>query len=181
MGTARTARRAGPARPGRERPGAARAVRFGIDRRLWLLVFETDLSQLWTIPRRQRYGPQLAGLAIDAVVLALLLAVELLAVASRISPPPLLARLLAALAFLKVAGMLWQCLVFMRTDLYDGVLVTATGCRNLWQVKSLLLRQAFGRLSPAQAAEVAEADPRDLRVGRWFRWVYLAGLVAALA
>jgi hypothetical protein len=32
--------------------------------------------------------------------------------------------------------------VFLRTDLYGG-LVTATGCRNLWTVTSLLLRPAF--------------------------------------
>lgn len=156
------------------------AARFGVDRRMYFLVFETDLSQLWTVPRGQRYGPQLAGLAIDAVVLAALIGVEVLASAGAVTPPPLVNRLLATLVFLKVAGMLWQCLVFLRTDLY-GVLVTATGCRNLWQVKSLLLRQAFGRLSIEQAAELAEADPRDLRVGRWFRWVYLTGFIVALA
>lgn len=154
--------------------------RFGVDRRLYLLVFETDLTPLWSVPRRQRYGPQLAGLAVDVVVLAALLAVELLADAGWLALPAPAAGLVAALVFVKVAGILWQCLVFLRTDLY-GVLVTATGCRNLWEVKSLLLRQAFGRLSAEQAAELAAADPRDVRVGRWFRWVYLAGFVAALA
>lgn len=113
-------------------------------------------------------------------MLAAFLSVELLASAGWLTPPPLLARLVAALVFLKVVGMLWQCLVFLRTDLY-GVLVTATGCRNLWEVKSLLLRQAFGRLTPGQAAELAAADPRDIRVGRWFRFLYLSGFVAALA
>ena len=155
-------------------------ARFGVDRRLYFLVFETDLSQLWSVPRRRRYGPQLAGLAIDSVALALLLGVELLARAGWLTPPTVVVRLAAALVFLKVAGMLWQCMVFLRTDLY-GVLVTATGCHNLWQVKSLLLRQAFGRLTPEQAAELAAADPRDLGVGRWFRWVYLAGFLAVLA
>jgi hypothetical protein len=156
------------------------AARFGVDRRLYFLVFETDLSQLWTVPRRHRYGPQLAGLAVDSVLLAALLGAELLTGAGSLTPPPLMVRLLAALVFLKVVGMLWQCMVFLRTDLY-GVLVTATGCRNLWRVKSLLLRRAFGRLTAEQAAELAAADPRDLRVGRWFRWVYLAGYLVALA
>ena len=49
------------------------AARFGVDRRLYFLVFETDLSQLWSVPRRRRYGPQLAGLAVDSVSLAALL------------------------------------------------------------------------------------------------------------
>jgi putative peptide zinc metalloprotease protein len=148
---------------------AARALglqtRFGLDRRLFFLVFETDLSQLWSVPRRSRYGPQLAGLAVDAVVLSGLLAAEIVA-----GPVPLL----PALVFVLVVSSLWQCLVFLRTDLY-GVLVTATGCRDLWRVKSLLLRQAFGRLDAGQRAELDRADPRDVSVGRWFRWVWLAG------
>jgi hypothetical protein len=142
---------------------AARAlglsVRFGIDRRLWFLVFETDLSQLWTVPRRSRYGPQLAGLAIDSVGLLALL----LAGAATHAP------LLTALAYFKITTMLWQCMVFLRTDLY-GVLVTATGCHDLWNVTADLLR---GR-------QPSNASPRDLSVARWFRWVRVAG-VAALA
>jgi hypothetical protein len=156
------------------------SARFGVDRRLYFLVFETDLSQLWGVPRRQRYGPQLAGLAIDSVNLAALLAVQVAAGAGWLARTAGLGRLLAMLVFLQVAGMLWQCMLFLRTDLY-GVLVTATGCRNLWEIKSLLLRQALGRLTPEQAAELAAADPRDLRAGRWFRWLYLAGFLAALA
>ncbi|MET8867066.1 hypothetical protein ABZW11_29340 [Nonomuraea sp. NPDC004580] len=45
----------------------------------------------------------------------------------------------------------------------------------------LLLRHAFGRLTRAQAAEVGRASPADLRVGRWFRWVWLAGFAVVLA
>jgi hypothetical protein len=148
---------------------AARALdlrsRFGVDRRLFFLVFETDLSQLWSVPRRQRYGPQLAGLAIDMVVLAGLLVAQL--VAGPVRPLP-------ALVYALVASTLWQCMVFLRTDMY-GVLVTATGCRDLWRVKSLLLRRAFGRLDEQQRAELDRADPRDLQVGGWFRWLWLAG------
>ena len=148
---------------------AARALnlrtRFGVDRRLFFLVFETDLSQLWSVPRNKRYGPQLAGLAIDLVLIAGLLTAQL--VAGPVRPLP-------ALVFVLVAGALWQCMVFLRTDLY-GVLVTATGCRDLWRVKSLLLRRAFGRLDQRQREELDRADPRDVRAGTWFRWVWLAG------
>jgi hypothetical protein len=146
-------------------------TRFGVDRRAWFLTFETDLSQLWTVPRRARYGPELAGMAIDAVVIAALLAAELAGVRGAAG------RMVAALVYLKVAAFCFQLLVFLRTDLY-AVLVTAAGCRNLWQVKSLLLRGAFGRLTPDQRRILAAADPRDLRTGRWFRWLYLAGMLA---
>jgi hypothetical protein len=161
---------------------AARAVgvsaRFGIDRRLCFLVFETDLSQLWMLPRRKRYGPQLAGLAIDAVVLALLVSLRLL-LQTRQAAPPVFDNVAAALVLVMVMGMTWQCMIFLRTDLY-GVLVTWAGCYNLWEVKNLLLRRAFGRLPQENASQLDDAHPRDITVGRWFRWAYLLGIPVAL-
>lgn len=149
-------------------------TRFGVDRRMIMLVFETDLTQLWTLPRRVRYGPLLAGLAVDSVLLAALLTGRLLIDLGAWRAPELVGSLLAAWAFIKVMQMLWQCLVFLRTDLY-AVLVNALGCRNLWRVKSLMLKRAFGRLSAEETAELADASEADLRTGRWFRWVWLAG------
>jgi len=163
---------------------AARAAgltaRFGIDHRMYFLVFETDLSQLWALPRRRRFGPLLAGLAVDATVLAILLGIQLTAAEHWWAPPVLAARLTAALAFTEIAAMAWQCLLFLRTDLY-GVLVAATGCHNLWRVKTLALRRALHILTPAQAAELATANPRDRAVAAWFRWLWLAGFAAAVA
>ncbi|MFC5816953.1 hypothetical protein [Nonomuraea harbinensis] len=153
--------------------------RFGIDRRMMLLVFETDLTQVWTVPRRQRYAPLLGGLAVDAVLLSLLLSGRLMVQAGLWTPPPTVDALLAVWVYVKLTGMLWQCMIFLRTDLY-AVLVNALGCRDLWRVKSLMLRQAFGRLSPGQAAELARASAADRRAGRWFRWVWLAGFVGVL-
>ena len=156
------------------------AARFGIDRRMVFLVFETDLSQLWSVPRRRRYGPVLAGLAVDSVVLSLLLSARLAAEENLWSPPRVVLRLLGAWAFVQIASMLWQLMVFLRTDLY-ALLVVATGCRNLWRIKSLLLRRALHRLSPAEADELAAASPRDVSLGRWFRWVWLGGFVLVAA
>jgi len=158
--------------------GAGLTTRFGIDHRMYFVVFETDLSQLWTLPRRRRFGPLLAGLAIDSAVLAVLLAVELTAAEHWWAPPALAAAVVAALAFVEVAGMTWQCLLFLRTDLY-GVLVHATGCHNLWRVKTLSLRSALRMLNPAGAAELAASGHRDRAVAAWFRWLWLAGYLAA--
>ncbi|GIH70883.1 hypothetical protein [Sphaerimonospora thailandensis] len=163
---------------------AARAIgvrsRFGVDRRMMLLVFETDLTQVWTVPRRQRYGPLLGGMAMDVTVLSLLLGARLLSQEGLWSPPPLVDGTFAVWVFVTLGGLLWQCMIFLRTDLY-AVLVNALGCRDLWRVKTLLLRRAFGRLTPEQAQELAGAAPADLRAGRWFRWLWLAGFIGVLA
>ncbi|MEY7970604.1 hypothetical protein AB8O38_01240 [Saccharomonospora xinjiangensis] len=163
---------------------AARAIginaRFGIDRRSVLLVFETDLTQVWTVPRRRRYIPLLGGIAVDVVVLSVLLGARLLVHTGAWSPPAIVDSTLAVWVYVKLAGLLWQCMVFLRSDLY-AVLVNALGCRNLWRVKTLLLRRAFGRLTEEQRTELAGASPVDVRVGLWFRWVWLAGSVVVLA
>jgi hypothetical protein len=109
---------------------AARAAglqaRFGIDHRMYFLVFETDLTQLWSLPRRRWFGPLLAGLATDATVLAVLLAIELGAAQRWWALPVIAAHLVAALAFVEAGAITWQCLLFLRTDLY-AVLAAATG------------------------------------------------------
>jgi hypothetical protein len=163
---------------------AARAIglraRFGVDRRLMLLVFETDLTQLWSVPRGRRYGPLLGGMAIDVVLLTALLAARLLVHTGLWGPPSQVDELLAVGVYLKTAGLLWQCMIFLRTDLY-AVLVNLLGCHNLWRVKTLMLRKAFRRLSPQQAEELSQASAADRRAGRWFRWLWLAGFAGVLS
>lgn len=156
---------------------AARALgvagRFSVGRRAFILVFETDLSQLWGLPRRRRFGPLLAGLAFDIVVTAGCLA-------GRIAgSPPLLDRMLAAIVLVQVVALLYQCMAFMRIDLYF-VLLTALGCRDLNRVTRLYLRSRLFTLTPEQAAALAAAHPRDRRVAPWFGLAYLSG-VALLA
>lgn len=161
---------------------AARAegvpARFSVSRRLYFLAFETNLTQLWGVPRRRRYGPLLAGMAFDTLVLTAALAGRVAIETGLWRPATVVGRLLAALVILEITEMSMQFLVFMRTDLY-AVLVIALGCRNLWRVNQLVVKRRFLRLSAEEARELAEAHERDLRVARWYRWLYLAGLAWA--
>jgi hypothetical protein len=162
---------------------AARAIglstRFGVDRRMMLLVFETDLTQLWSVPRRSRYGPLLGGMAVDVVLLAFLLTLRLSIHTGTWAAGAAVDAVLATGVYLTVAGLLWQCMVSLRTDLY-AVLSNLLGCHDLWRVKTLRLRQAFGRLTTEQAAQLAGASDADRRAAGWFRWVWLVGCVAVL-
>jgi putative peptide zinc metalloprotease protein len=141
-----------------------------VSRRLYLLVLETDLTRLWSIPRRRRYAPLMVGIALD---LFLLLAAQLLLLTGRGPTGTLM-----ALSYLQIAVLVPQFFVFMRTDMY-AVLATATGCLNLWRVTHLLLRTRLGLGTAAHRAELAAAGPRDHSVARWFSWIYVAGMIAA--
>jgi hypothetical protein len=161
---------------------AARAVgvrsRITLARRLYFLVLEIDLTGLWGLPRRRRYSALLAGMAFDAVVLLPLLTARLGGELGWWRLGDRADRTLAALAFVEVTAIMAQFWIFVRTDVY-AVLITATGCVNLFHVNQLMLRRALRRATPDQQEELARAHPRDVAVARWFRWVYAAGLAAA--
>jgi putative peptide zinc metalloprotease protein len=161
---------------------AARAegvrARITVSRRLYFFALEIDLTGLWSLPRRRRYSALLAGMAFDAIVLFGLLLARF---GDEVGWWPLsdpVTRLCAALTFVQLFAIASQFFVFARTDVY-AVLITATGCVNLFRVNQLLARRALRRLSPEQERELAEAHLRDVAIGRWFRWLYLLGLAAA--
>lgn len=155
------------------------AARFNVSRRFFVLVFETDLSQLWTVPRRERYSPLLAGMALDTLVLVPSLGLRVAWSRGLVDLPPLAVRLLGLVVLLKVIGLCFQFFVFMRTDLY-AVLVTVLGCRNLTRVSRLALKDKFVALSPDEHRELAEAHPRDRRAAYFYVPVLLLGVGGAV-
>jgi putative peptide zinc metalloprotease protein len=149
-----------------------------VSHRLYLLVFETDLTGLLALPRRRRYWPLLIGMGFDTVVLAVVLLLRLSAQAGFWHPAASLANMLAAITLLQVVGICVQFFVFMRTDVY-AVLTTAAGCTSLWSVTLLTLRCRLGLASPGHRAELQQAHPRDRAVARWYVWLYAAGMLLA--
>ncbi|AGL19085.1 hypothetical protein [Actinoplanes sp. N902-109] len=151
---------------------------FSISRRLYLLVFETDLTRMWGLPRRRRFWPLLAGMAFDVAVLFAALLARQAAALGWWHPGEQTGRVLAAVTFIQIAGILPQFFVFLRTDVY-GVLVIATGCFDLWQVTRLELCRRLHLDRARHRAQLAAAHPRDRAVARWFVWCYAVGLVLA--
>jgi hypothetical protein len=158
---------------------AARAVgvrsRFTIGRRQYVPVFETDLSGLWSLPRRSRYSPFLAGMAFDVVILTACLVPRWAVSEGWIELPSLLVAFLGAVVLRQVLGLAWQTMIFLRTDLYV-VLVTALGCYQLQRVTQLTVRKWARRLRPDDRAELMTAHPRDAQVARWFAPLTVVGL-----
>ncbi|MEO3780711.1 PqqD family protein [Micromonospora sp. B11E3] len=158
--------------------GAAVGIpsRLRIERRGIFPVLETDLSGLWALPPERRYGPFLAGMAVDCVLLFAAVAPRFAWSRGWIDLPPGLVRLLAMVVFSQAVKLAFQTLAYLRTDMYL-VMATATGCRNLHQITRLSLKRLVRRLTPQEATILRDAHARDLRVSRWYRLLYLAGLV----
>ncbi|WP_441248180.1 hypothetical protein [Kitasatospora sp. McL0602] len=151
---------------------------FRVSHRGFLLVFETDLTQIVTVPRRRRYGPFLAGMAFDVTVLAVALVLRLMYRQDLLELPSVVNRFLGALAFSQVVsiGFQWAAL-FFRSDGY-AVIANALGCHNLYRATWLTTKQRLLRLSEAEDRELAACGDRDRAVARWFGLGYAAGLLA---
>ncbi|WP_327089725.1 hypothetical protein OIE66_03635 [Nonomuraea sp. NBC_01738] len=149
---------------------------FRVSNRGIYVVFETDLTQIVSIPRRRRYGAFLAGMALDTVVMAVALSLRLLNRTQVLALPGLLDRLLAAVVLTQFFAIGWQFFaVFMRSDMY-AVLANALRCHDLYRATWLTAKDRLWRLNPEESAELAAASERDRKVAEWFGAVYLAGI-----
>jgi len=164
---------------------AARAAgvdaRIGVSHRLWIMVAETDMTGIWLAPKRRRYLAFLAGSIVDAVSGSLL--VGLLWADGRgwvgLSPP--MRQLVGAGLFTYLLRLLWQCFLFVRTDLYY-VVATALSCKNLMEDTEVHLRNALKRIRHSGGIVDQSAIPaREMRVVRSYSVVWLAGRALALA
>jgi hypothetical protein len=149
-------------------------ARITVSRRYYFVVLQTDLSALWAVPRRRRFVPLLAGMALDVVVIAALLGVRAAQYLGWWHPPVLLAHLVAAVVVALIVSFSLQFVVFLRTDIY-AVLITGLGCVNLTRISRLRMTRVYRRLNPAEEREFANAGQRDRDMSRWYCWVQLGG------
>lgn len=111
-------------------------TRLGIGHRLFLIVFETDMSSVWKLPIKDRNILYLAGLCFDNVILFIALAAQLLF--SNMDGALLgIFKIIVLDIFIR---MIYQCCIYMKTDLYF-VLENSTGCYNLMESAQAYLKK----------------------------------------
>jgi hypothetical protein len=156
-------------------------TRLSVDRRMYYVVFVTEMDGLVTVERRKRYLPMLAGMLTDLLVLAVLIGI------ADVTRQPggalsLAGHLALAFAYMTLLRLAWQFFFYLQTDLYF-VIVTVLGCVDLQGTARKVLRQRLGRAlrRPARPDDLADAHPRDLAVARWYSWLLLVGWTASIA
>lgn len=117
-------------------------TRLGIGHRLFLVVFETDMSSVWKLPSKDRNVLYLAGLCFDTTILFFALACQL----AFANGSGIFLGILHVIVFDTFIRMVYQCSVYMKTDLYYLV-ENVTGCYNLMENAQQLIRKwlPFGR------------------------------------
>jgi putative peptide zinc metalloprotease protein len=163
---------------------AARAVgvssRLGISSRMWVLVAETDMTGLWSVPKRQRYLPMLAGPVIDLVSASLIVIAIFGQHRGWIALPPVILQLSLAMVFVYMMRILWQCFFFVRTDFYY-VIATFFGCKSLMKDTQVYIQNQSRRLlSSRPSIDQSHIPEGERRVIRTYTWAWLLGRVIAL-
>lgn len=131
--------------------------RLGISNRYTFVVFETINNGLFSMPRRKRYLPILAGMLIDVAVVC---ALDLTAAALRHGDGaiPLLGLLCLALSYSVLARVGWQFFLHLRTDL-SYVLSTALNCYDLHEASRSIFFSRLRRLTGRTARMTDETRP----------------------
>lgn len=122
--------------------------RLGISHRMWFVVAETDVSGVWSLPKKERYLAFLSGPLVDLLFAATVVFALVTTIAFYENTPASWEQLLRALLLTTILRLIWQCYFFMRTDFYY-IFTNAFGCRNLMQDTTDYLKNQIHRLTGA--------------------------------
>jgi putative peptide zinc metalloprotease protein len=162
---------------------AARAqgigARLGIGNRLWILVAETDLTDIWQLPPRDRYLPFLAGPLVDALTASLLVLLLFFA-ESGTALSGTVVRVIQSVLLVYFLKLIWQCYFFLRTDYYY-VLANLLRCKNLMgDTETFLKNRVKKLLGRRDQVDQSHIPVRERRVIRVYSVIWVAGRLAAL-
>jgi putative peptide zinc metalloprotease protein len=124
-------------------------TKLEIGHRMFFVVLLTDMSPVWRLTPKDRNVLFLAGLCFDTVLLSISLILQLVVP----NHQWLLMGLMNLAVFDILLRMLFQCCIYMKTDLYF-VFENISGCYNLMENTKQTIRQRFSFLKPTASEEV---------------------------
>ncbi len=144
-----------------------------VGRRFYYLVAETRLDSLFSVPKRKRYLPFLAGMLADVVLISVLTLVA--AVLQGRGLPSWCPGVCLAIAFTCVLRVIWQFMFYLETDLYF-VFSHALRCPDLQNATRFYIKTRVRRLLHRAPPR---SDPgwsdRDRAMARWYAPLLIAG------
>ncbi len=153
---------------------------FSLSHRLVFVVAQTNLGNIWTIPRKKRYIVYFAGIAWDAVMVFVCLALILSSDKGFVTLPVLGYKFLKAVIFQKVWGIVWQFGFNMQTDIYY-VVCNFFNCKNLKEDAQNLIKNAVSGLSKRiPKVDMSSIPEREMRAVKWYAILYFGGTVVML-
>jgi putative peptide zinc metalloprotease protein len=146
-------------------------ARIELGHRLFFVVLETDMSQVWQLPAEKRNKLYLAGMYFDMVVLFIAITAQFFT-----SEGSILIGLLKLVLLDTFIRLVYQAAVFMKTDLYY-VFENWTGCYNLMENGLNFL----GKWLPFLKVSHTETFAGEEKFVRGYAIFYLAGILLTVA
>ena len=146
---------------------------LAIGRRFYYLVGETRLDSLFSVPKRKRYLPFLAGTIVDIVVLSALTLIAGLLHSQGF--PAWSYGFCLAIAFALVLRLIWQVQFYLETDFYF-VISHAMRCPDLHRAAKFYVKtRAFRLLHRPPPESDAEWSDRNQAFARWYAPLLIIG------
>lgn len=145
-------------------------ARLGVGHRLFIVVLETEMTDVWSLPSRKRNLPFLAGICFDQTLLFAALIVQGLFPQAT----PLLLAIMGVVVIKLFLMMVYQFMFFMKTDIYH-VVENVTGCYNLMENSNAWLRRKLPYLSMND--KPSEIFTGEEKMIKRFALFYAAGLL----
>lgn len=149
--------------------GLITSIRLG--HRLFLPVVETQMPTIWRLPRGRRNVPLLAGLFMDHTLLFVSLSV--LVFVSSLSVT--ISGILGLIVFQLVMMSLYQCMFFMKTDLYY-ILQNVSGSYNLLENAESWLKEKLPFIRLDNTSVIYD---KERNIVRGYAVFYVIGLLAS--
>jgi molybdopterin/thiamine biosynthesis adenylyltransferase len=148
-----------------------------IGHRLMFVVAQTDVTNLWKVPRRKRNLVYLAGMISDLVIASALIFALWLSDRGTVALHPYVYGFCKSVLFIIAFKLGWNFLFYMRTDLYY-FLANLLRCQNLYGDTVAFLRNELAREVPW--IRPVSADPVPERERIWVRLYAVFFLVGTL-
>ncbi|WP_226677938.1 hypothetical protein [Mesobacillus jeotgali] len=145
-------------------------AKIEVGHRLFFVVLETDMSQVWKLPAEKRNKLFLAGMYFDVVVLFIALFAQLFVTENSLTMG--VSKLVVLNTFIRL---IYQAAVFMKTDLYY-VIENTTGCYNLMENG----RNFLSKWLPFLRVPETETFDGEEKFVRRYAGFYLSGILLTL-
>ncbi|MEH7549831.1 hypothetical protein, partial [Neobacillus vireti] len=149
-------------------------TKLEVGHRLFLIVFETDMSSVWKLSSKERNVLYLAGICFDSIILFLALITQLFLG----DESGILHRILNIIVLDTFIRMVYQLCVYMKTDFYY-VLENVSGCYNLMENAQHIIKKKLSLLN--KKVEEDEVFPGEEKTIFLYSIFYFIGVVLTVA
>lgn len=154
---------------------------ISLGHRMMFVVVQTDVTNIWKVPRHRRHIVYLAGMIAEVMIGSAAVYAMWLADRGVLALHPYVYAFLGSAVYVVTFKIAWNFLFYMRTDIYYFV-ANVLQCKNLYQDTVTFLRNELARevgwIRPVPADPIPEREQRFVRLYSLF---FLVGTILTMA